>query len=47
LGLTDALQLLTRVEKQAVDIQRRTVETRLQRAYASSNFDDFFSFFRR
>jgi outer membrane protein TolC len=47
LGLTDALQLLTKVEKQAVDIQRRTVETRLQRAYASSNFDDFFSFFRR
>ncbi|SDF58185.1 Outer membrane protein TolC [Dyadobacter soli] len=47
LGLTDAMQLLTKVEKQAVDIQRRAVELRLQRAYATSDFDEFFSFFRR
>ncbi|GGH20811.1 hypothetical protein GCM10007423_01440 [Dyadobacter endophyticus] len=47
LGLTDAMQLLTKVEKQAVDVQRRAVELRLQRAYATSDFDEFFSFFRR
>ena len=47
LGLTDALQLLTTVEKQAVNIQRSAVNVRLQRAYATSNFDDFFALFRR
>lgn len=47
LALTDAMQLLTKVERQAVDIQRRAVELRLQRAYATSDFEDFFSFFRR
>jgi outer membrane protein TolC len=47
LALTDAMQLLTRVERQAVDIQRRAVELRLQRAYATSDFEDFFSFFRQ
>ncbi|TDE08993.1 TolC family protein [Dyadobacter psychrotolerans] len=47
LGLTDALQLLTTVEKQAVNIQRRAVNVRLHRAYATSNFEDFFSLFRR
>ena len=47
LGLTDALQLLTAVEKQAVNIQRNAVDVRLQRAYATSNFDDFFALFRR
>ncbi|MGX5857088.1 TolC family protein [Dyadobacter jiangsuensis] len=47
LGLTDAMQLLTKVERQAVDIERRAVELRLQRAYATSDFEDFFSFFRR
>ncbi|OJV20568.1 MAG: hypothetical protein BGO21_08340 [Dyadobacter sp. 50-39] len=47
LGLTDAMQLLNKVEKQAVEIQRRAVELRLQRAYATSDFEDFFSFFRR
>lgn len=47
LGLTDAMQLLNKVEKQAVDIQRRAIELRLQRAYATSDFEDFFSFFRR
>lgn len=46
LGLTDALQLLTTVEKQAVNIQRRAVNVRLQRAYATSNFEDFFALFR-
>ncbi len=47
LGLTDAMQLLTKVEKQAIEVQRRAVELRLQRAYATSDFDEFFSFFRR
>ncbi|TDE09169.1 TolC family protein [Dyadobacter psychrotolerans] len=47
LGLTDALQLLTTVEKQSVNIQRSAVDVRLQRAYATSNFDDFFALFRR
>jgi outer membrane protein TolC len=47
LGLTDALQLLTAVERQAVNIRRRAVNIRLQRAYATSNFEDFFALFRR
>jgi outer membrane protein TolC len=47
LGLTDALQILTKVEKQAVDIRRRAVEVRLQRAFSTSNYDDFFALFRR
>ncbi len=47
LALTDAMQLLTKVERQALDIEKRAVELRLQRAYATSDFEDFFSFFRR
>ncbi|CAG5006144.1 hypothetical protein DYBT9275_03742 [Dyadobacter sp. CECT 9275] len=47
LGLTDALQLLTTVEKQVVNVQRRAVNVRLQRAYATGDFEDFFSLFRR
>jgi len=47
LALTDALQLLTRVEKQAIEVQRRAVATRLQKAYATSEFDPFFDLFRR
>jgi len=46
LGLTDALQLLSTIERQAVNIQRRAVDVRLERAYATSNFDEFFSLFR-
>jgi len=47
LGLTDAMQLLTKVEKQAVDIKRSAIGLRLQRAFATNDFEDFFSFFRR
>jgi len=47
LGLTDALQLLTTVEKDYVDAQSRAARLRLQRAYATNNFDAFYALFRR
>lgn len=47
LGITDALQLLTKVEKQVIDVQRRAVAVRLQKAYATSEYDPFFDLFRR
>lgn len=47
LGLTDAMQLLSAIEKQSVNIQRRAVNAYLLRAYATSNFDDFFALFGR
>lgn len=46
LGLTDALQLLSMVEKQAANIQRRAIDVRLERAYATNNFDEFLTLFR-
>jgi outer membrane protein TolC len=47
LGITDALQLLATVEKQVIDVQRRAVAVRLQKAYATSDFEPFFDLFRR
>ncbi|TLV01371.1 TolC family protein [Dyadobacter luticola] len=47
LGITESLQLLTRVEKQVIDVQRRAVAVRLQKAYATSDFGPFFDLFRR
>jgi outer membrane protein TolC len=47
LALTDALQLLTRTERQVIEVQRRAVSARLQKAYATSDFDPFFQLFRR
>ena len=47
LGITDALQLLKRVEKQVIDVQQRAVDVRLQKAYATSDFEPFFDLFRR
>lgn len=46
LGLTDALQLLTTVERQSVDLQRRAVNVWLQRAYATGEYDTFFTLFQ-
>jgi outer membrane protein TolC len=47
LGLTDALQLLTSVEKDYVNTQNRAAQLRLQRAYATNNFEEFYTLFRR
>lgn len=47
LGLTDALQLLSSVEKDYVEAQNRAARLRLQRAYATNNFEEFFTLFRR
>lgn len=47
LGLTDALQLLTSVEKDYVTTQSRATKLQLQKAYATNNFDAFFTLFRR
>ena len=47
LGITDALQLLNKVEKQVIDVQRRAVAVRLQKAYATSDFEPFLALFRR
>jgi outer membrane protein TolC len=47
LGITDALQLLTRVEKQVIDVQRRAVAVRLEKASATSDFEPFFDLFRQ
>lgn len=47
LGLTDALELLTSVEKDYVAAQSRAARLRLQRAYATNNFEEFYALFRR
>ncbi|MBC8153939.1 MAG: TolC family protein [Bacteroidetes bacterium] len=47
LSLTDALQLLTSVEKDYVNTQSRAAQLRLQRAYATNNFEEFYALFRR
>jgi outer membrane protein TolC len=47
LGLTDALQLLASVEKDYVTTQSRATKLQLQKAYATNNFDAFFTLFRR
>ncbi len=47
LGLTDALQLLVSVEKDYLITQNRAAKVRLQKAYATNNFDAFFALFRR
>ena len=47
LSLTDALQLLSLVEKDYVEAQNRAVRLRLQRAYATNNFEEFYTLFRR
>lgn len=47
LGLTDALKLLTSVEKEYVNTRNRAARLRLQRAYATNNFDEFYALFRR
>lgn len=47
LGLTDALQLLASVEKDFVMTQSRATKLQLQKAYATNNFDSFFTLFRR
>ena len=47
LGITDALQLLTKVERQVIDVQRRAVAVKLEKAYATSDFEPFFDLFRR
>ncbi len=46
LGLTDALQLLSSVEKDNVEAQNRAVRLRLQRAYATNDFERFYTLFR-
>lgn len=47
LGLTDALQLLTSVEKDVVTTQNRVLRVQLQKASATNNFEAFFALFRR
>jgi outer membrane protein TolC len=47
LGLTDALQLLTSVEKDVVTTQSRVLRVQLQKASATNNFEAFFALFRR
>ncbi|WP_460673734.1 TolC family protein [Larkinella ripae] len=47
LGLTDALQLLTSVEKDLVITQGRAAKVQLQKAYATNHFEPFFALFRR
>ncbi|KAA9347011.1 TolC family protein [Larkinella humicola] len=47
LSLTDALTLLTAVEKEAVQTRAQAVQLRLQRAQATDNFEEFYSLFRR
>jgi len=47
LGLTDALQLLVSVEKDYLTTQNRAAKVRLQKAYATNNFEAFFALFRR
>lgn len=47
LALTDALNLLTTVEKEYVDTLNRAVRLRLQKAYATNEFTEFFALFRR
>ena len=47
LSLTDALQLLSSVEKEYVETQSRAVKLRLQKAFATNNFEEFYSMFRR
>lgn len=47
LGLTDALQLLTSVEKDVVITQSRALRVQLQKALATNNFEAFFALFRR
>lgn len=47
LGITDALQLLVSVEKDYVTTQNRAAKVRLQKAYATNNFEAFFALFRR
>lgn len=47
LGLTDALQLLVSIEKDYLITQSRAAKVRLQKAYATNNFDAFFALFRR
>jgi len=47
LGLTDALNLLTTVEREVVQTHSQAVRLRLQRAQATDNFNDFFILFRR
>jgi outer membrane protein TolC len=47
LALTDALTLLTAVEREYADTLNRAVRLRLQKAYATNDFTDFFALFRR
>ncbi|RYC72114.1 MULTISPECIES: TolC family protein [Spirosoma] len=47
LSLTDALTLLTAVEKEVVQTRAQAVQLRLQRAQATDNLDEFYSLFRR
>lgn len=47
LSLTDALTLLTAVEREAVQTRNQAVQLRLQRAQATNNFDEFYALFRR
>lgn len=46
IGLTDALQLLTSIEKEYLITQHRSVATLLQKAYATNDFEVFFKLFR-
>lgn len=47
LSLTDALTLLTTVEKEAVQTRMQAVRLRFQRAQATNDFDTFYALFRR
>lgn len=47
LGLTEALRVLAAVEKEYAETRNRAVRVRLQRAYATNDYTDFFALFRR
>lgn len=47
LGLTDALQVLTTVEKEYAETRNRALRVWLQRADATNDYTDFFALFRR
>ncbi|MFN3381220.1 MAG: TolC family protein [Runella zeae] len=46
LGLTDAVQVLRSVEKDYIVTQSRAIRVYLQRAYATNDFESFFTLFR-
>jgi len=46
LGLSEALQLLTSVEKDYLTTQHRSVAMLLQKAYVTNDFESFFKLFK-